>query len=77
MNWSRIADVMGRKFRPCECKFHYNRVVNPDLKKRERWSRCEDIALMNCVETYGTKWSLISKEIKGRSDIRCRGICIF
>ena len=74
LNWSRISDFMGRKFKPYECKVRYNRVVNPVLKKHERWTTCEDSALIECVEKYGSKWSLISKEIKGRCDTKCRGI---
>ncbi|XP_055688025.1 myb protein isoform X8 [Lutzomyia longipalpis] len=41
-------------------------------KGRTRWTKYEDIALKNLVETYGENWTSIAKQMKDRTDVQCQ-----
>ncbi|XP_055702339.1 myb protein isoform X2 [Phlebotomus papatasi] len=39
---------------------------------RTRWTKYEDIALKNLVDTYGENWSIVAKQMKDRTDVQCQ-----
>ncbi|KRX08642.1 Protein kinase-like domain [Pseudocohnilembus persalinus] len=50
-----------------QCREHYNNFLDPNLK-RTKWSEDEDQLLIKLQSKYGNKWSIISKQIPGRTD---------
>lgn len=72
-NWVLISKCMKDKFSPSQCNQHYYRVIHSNIKKAE-WSKEEDELLLDMIEYYGYKWSIISRELVGRSDVQCRRI---
>ena len=66
-NWKLIADRMkGRTNRQCRERWKY--YLSPNLK-HESWSNNEEKLLLEKVNEYGTKWSLISKYFPNRTDV--------
>ncbi|XP_059616056.1 myb protein isoform X1 [Phlebotomus argentipes] len=41
-------------------------------KGKTRWTKYEDIALKNLVDTYGENWSVVAKQMKDRTDVQCQ-----
>jgi hypothetical protein len=74
LNWVSIANHLNNKFTASQCNQHYNRVVNPNLRRNTKWGSTEEKKLVELYEMYGSRWSLISRELDGRSDTQCRRI---
>lgn len=72
LSWVEISGRLKNKFTSSQCNQHYTRVINPDLNKK--WDKESDMELMELVEMYGNRWSVISKYMDGKSDATCRGI---
>lgn len=69
--WSLIAQyVEGRS--DTQCRERYVNVLSP-ARAVGLWSSREDALLKAAIRKYGVgKWSLISKEVPGRTDSQCR-----
>jgi len=64
--WSIIAmHLEGRIGKQCRERWHNH--LNPAVRK-DKWSNEEDELIMDFVGKHGTKWSLISKTLPGRTD---------
>jgi len=64
--WSVIAmHLEGRIGKQCRERWHNH--LNPAVLK-DKWSTEEDEMIMDFVGKHGTKWSLISKTLPGRTD---------
>ena len=50
-----------------QCRERYVNHLDPHVNKGE-WTEEEDQAITHLVSQYGTKWSLISKHLPGRTD---------
>jgi len=72
INWIQIANQLGNKYTSIQCHQHYYRVISPDLNRKIRWSKEEDAILISNVDKLGMKWSVIQKDLPGRSDTNCR-----
>lgn len=65
-NWEKVAYFMnGRNAR--QCRERWRTVLTPGLVNGP-WSHAEDELLVRLYREHGPKWSLISKQFKGRSD---------
>eukprot|EP00951_Prasinocladus_malaysianus_P014405 scaffold109615_cov50-Prasinocladus_malaysianus.AAC.3 len=68
--WAEIA-------RRCEgrtdqqCMGRWRRHLDPDIR-RDSWRPAEDAQLKKLHKQYGSQWSLISKQIEGRTAQQCR-----
>ena len=52
--------------------YNYLQVLNPDLVKGP-WTKEEDEKVLQLVHQYGPKrWTLIAKQLKGRTGKQCR-----
>lgn len=59
-----------RKGKHCRERWHNH--LNPDLNSNKylegEWSYDEDIKLLNLKQNIGNKWSVIAKELPGRTE---------
>ena len=66
VRWSVIGEKMaGRSGKQCRERWHNH--LSPDVNKN-KWSAEEDRAIVEAVQTYGTRWSEIVKMFPGRTD---------
>ena len=64
--WSLIArQLNGRIGKQCRERW-YNQ-LDPSINK-QKWTKKEDDMILQLHIKYGNKWSLISKELQGRTD---------
>ncbi|KAL7503666.1 hypothetical protein ACHAXN_004031 [Cyclotella atomus] len=64
--WSTIAEFLpGRTGK--QCRERYVNHLNPNLKRGE-WTDDEEAVLISMHEHHGNKWTMISKQLPGRSD---------
>ena len=64
--WSRIAAAMnGRNAK--QCRERWVNHLDPDISK-EPWSKAEEDALIAAHEKMGSKWSEMTKLLKGRTN---------
>jgi len=63
--WKLIATHFeGRT--PRQCRDRYNHYLSPDISN-SKWTQEEEQQLKDLVKIHGTKWSIISTLVKGRS----------
>jgi hypothetical protein len=55
-----------------QCCQRWTRVLDPDLKRKQPWSKVEDELLISTVTQHGEKNWRVVKDLLGRSDIICR-----
>jgi hypothetical protein len=69
-NWKKLARNFNNKT-PQQVSYRYNKLLQSEKKK---WSRNEDITLIELVELYGKDWKAIAIKMPGRKidDIRER-----
>lgn len=72
--WGKISNFLnneihnGLKIRTGKmCKERWNNYLNPDIN-RGKWTDAEDILVLENFLKYGSKWSLIAKFIKDRTE---------
>lgn len=66
LKWSVVAKaVPGRSGK--QCRERYLNHLTPNIKLKD-WSPVEDAAIFRLYQTVGTKWSMMSKIIRGRTD---------
>ena len=64
--WNFIASILpGRIGKQCRERWHNH--LDPQITKK-KWTLDEDKRLMNLFLTYGKKWSLIARQMPGRTD---------
>lgn len=70
--WQRVAQLIpGRT--DDQCAKRWSDVLDPRISMRLReWNEEEDRKLLGLIERYGTKWTVISKEMDGRTGLTCR-----
>ncbi|KAJ1980172.1 hypothetical protein H4R34_002555 [Dimargaris verticillata] len=67
--WPLIAQAFpGRDNK--SCRKRWTQSLRPDLR-HGMWSKAEDNALRSAVQKHGHKWSLVAREIQGRTDDQC------
>lgn len=65
LNWQYIASLLpGRTAR--QCRERWSEYLNPSIKFQP-WTNTEDSLLVQLVQTYGNRWTLISKMFNGRT----------
>jgi hypothetical protein len=70
-NWGQISKVMeGRSSK--QCRERWINYLDPSLKHTP-WTGEEDALLIQLQASWGNRWSLISREIPGRSENAVRG----
>eukprot|EP00808_Paulinella_micropora_P010990 g23356.t1 len=69
-NWKKIAKLFPGKS-SLQCANRYLSVLQPGLVKGP-WTKQEDENLIEFVQKYGSKWTLVSKCIPGRIGKQCR-----
>jgi myb proto-oncogene protein len=68
-DWKTIAQrVPGRTNKACRKRWLHS--LSPSIKK-SAWTKDEDGRLMSLYKLYGTKWSVIARQIPGRTDDAC------
>ncbi|XP_065059331.1 uncharacterized protein LOC135686883 isoform X3 [Rhopilema esculentum] len=69
--WKKISQhIPGRS--DCSCRERWVNFYHPDLKLRRKWSKKEDVQLLEAVAKYGVgKWTQVSKHVPGRTDNMC------
>lgn len=78
-NWSQIARLLNEEFhgnaevrKGKHCRERWQNHVNPELNSKVylegEWSYQEDVMLLTSREKLGNKWSVISKELPGRTE---------
>ena len=66
VRWSIIGEQMvGRSGKQCRERWHNH--LSPEVNKN-KWSVEEDRAIVEAVQTFGTRWSEIVKMFPGRTD---------
>ena len=72
-HWTQVAaHLPGRMGRQCRERW-FNHLA-PEVKKGD-WSKEEDELIVAAVREHGTKWSLIQKQLPGRSDNSIKNRC--
>lgn len=67
LKWPDIAkSIPGRTGK--QCRERYLNHLKPNIKQNEEWSPTEDVLLCRLYESMGSKWALMTKFLKGRSD---------
>ncbi|KZT23864.1 hypothetical protein NEOLEDRAFT_1095648 [Neolentinus lepideus HHB14362 ss-1] len=68
-NWKTIAQfVPGRTNKACRKRWRHS--LSPNVKK-SAWTQEEDELLLRLYAQHHTKWSLIARQIPGRTDDAC------
>ncbi|KAI0257317.1 hypothetical protein BJV78DRAFT_27052 [Lactifluus subvellereus] len=68
-DWKTIAQhVPGRTNKACRKRWLHS--LSPSIKK-SAWTKEEDEKLISLYKLYGTKWSVIARQIPGRTDDAC------
>lgn len=68
--WAQIASALpGRTDQ--QCMGRYLRHLDPNIK-RDLWCTEEDKKLISLKQEHGTKWSVIARNIQGRTPQQCR-----
>jgi hypothetical protein len=75
--WRRVADEFGGGWDALQLLHHWRRhdqrtasgAVAPRLGL---WTPAEDAALRAAVALRGRKWSLVARDVPGRTDVQCR-----
>ncbi|KAH9178901.1 hypothetical protein EDB89DRAFT_1842850 [Lactarius sanguifluus] len=68
-DWKTIAQrVPGRTNKACRKRWLHS--LSPSIKK-SAWTKDEDEKLMSLYKLYGAKWSVIARQIPGRTDDAC------
>lgn len=66
INFKKVADQLrGRSAK--QCREHWLSTLNPNLKKG-RWTKNEEIKLLDLMIENGKSWSIIAKDIEGRAE---------
>lgn len=66
LKWSLVAkEVPGRSGK--QCRERYLNHLTPNIKLKN-WSPVEDATIFRLYSTDGSKWSMMSKLIRGRTD---------
>jgi hypothetical protein len=65
-NWSQIAELLPGRISK-QCRERWLNHIDPKLAKKA-WTAEEDRRIIDLHEEYGNKWSLIAKQIPGRTD---------
>jgi len=63
-NWKKISEIIKTKT-PQQCTYRYNKLIEQMTKRK--WTRGEDIKLIELIEVYNKNWELIAKEFPHRS----------
>jgi hypothetical protein len=63
-NWKKISEILKTKT-PQQCTYRYNKLVEQMTKRK--WTRGEDIKLIELIEVFNKNWELIAKELPHRS----------
>lgn len=71
-DWHKVAtEVPGRT--DCQCLKRWWEFLDPGLSnKLKEWSQEEDLALIELVEKYGTKWKTLAANFDGRASLALR-----
>ncbi|XP_041365718.1 myb-related protein B-like isoform X2 [Gigantopelta aegis] len=70
-DWASIAHLFTDRSE-VQCQYRWNKVLNPELIKGP-WTKEEDDKVTELVQKFGAKrWTLISRQLKGRSGKQCR-----
>jgi hypothetical protein len=71
-DWKAIGSSLNKT--SSQCSYRYSKLTN--LLKKSKWSRKEDLLLIELVELYGENWQYIQTKIPHKSveDIRLRYI---
>ncbi len=77
LKWDQIAkQIFHGKYTGSQCNQHWNRVLKDGIKK-EPWTPNEDSKLYEAVTaSEEVSWVDIKKQLPGRTDIQCRGVCL-
>lgn len=68
-NWKMVAEMVpGRTNKACRKRWRHS--LSPGVKK-SAWTAEEDKLLCDLHEKHGDKWSVIAREIEGRTDDAC------
>nr|UOO00978.1 R2R3-Myb transcription factor [Ganoderma lucidum] len=68
-NWKAVASLVpGRTNKACRKRWLHS--LSPNVKKTA-WTQEEDQLLLSLYATHGTKWSIIARNIPGRTDDAC------
>lgn len=71
-SWKSISDHVGADKSHIQCLHRWQKVLDPDLVKGP-WTTNEDRIITEMVQTHGPKrWSLIAKQLQGRTGKQCR-----
>ncbi|CAM9377765.1 unnamed protein product [Choristocarpus tenellus] len=71
-NWTSIAKRIPPKT-DLQCMLHWNHVMNPDLTKgKGSWKPEEDARIIEMVEQFGHKWSIIASKLKSEDGKQTR-----
>ncbi|KAJ3815652.1 hypothetical protein F5876DRAFT_71855 [Lentinula aff. lateritia] len=68
-NWQAVAsEVPGRDNKACRKRWLHS--LSPTVKKSP-WTVDEDYLLLSLLSAHGPKWSIIARQIEGRTDDAC------
>jgi len=71
-NWTIVAREVGDHRKGSECSQHWNRVLNPKIRKG-KFTEEEEKILIDKVLQYGCDaWAQVAVALPGRTDIQCR-----
>lgn len=63
-NWKKISEILKTKT-PQQCTYRYNKLIEQMTKRK--WTRGEDIKLIELIEVYNKNWEIIAREFPHRS----------
>jgi hypothetical protein len=70
-DWNFIAGRLANR-NPRQCRERWHQYLRCDNLKETGWTADEDIVLEREVREHGTKWSLISLFLPGRSQVKVK-----
>jgi hypothetical protein len=62
-NWKKISKILKNKS-PQQCSYRYNKLI---ISEKRKWTRNEDIMLLDLHESLGPNWIEISLRLPGRT----------
>lgn len=66
-NWYIVSKYMGNR-NSRQCKERWNNYLSPNINHND-FTLFEDLRILQMYQQFGSKWVMISKHLKGRSDV--------
>jgi hypothetical protein len=70
-SWAAVA-VMVSNRSSVQCRRRFLDVLDPENRKKGKWTAEEDAKLIKAIAKYGKDWTRVAEMVPGRTNVKCR-----